>query len=133
MRDKIVFFILGALISTLTYFAGDMNNVKAKDEVVIGNLDITGNLTLAGSLKVGGGTILLTNTNDISQRVTITASDKQAAIILDNQIDPNTLGSKSALYLSAYTVDEVGVNGADIVFVEAGEEKWRLSSDKPIR
>ena len=133
MRDKIVFFILGALLATLAYFAGDMNDAKAKDEVVIGDLDVTGNLTLAGSLRVGGGTILLTNRDDISQRVTITASDKQASIILDNQIDPNTLGSKSALYLSAYTVDGVGVSAADIVFVESGEKKWRLSSDKPIR
>lgn len=137
MRDKIVFFILGALLATLAYFAGDMNNAKAKDEVVIGDLDITGNLTLAGSLKVGGGTIFLTNTDDISQRVTITADDKQAAIILENQVDPNTLpntvGSKSSLYLSAYTIDEIDVSGAGIVFVEDGEEKWRLSSDKPIR
>ena len=133
MRDRIVFFILGALLATLAYFAGDMNNAKAKDEVVTEDLNVLGDLHLAGRLMVGGGEIVLTNGRDVSRRVTISASDRQAAILLENQIDPNTLGSKSALYLSAYTIDEIGVNRADIVFVETGEEKWRLSSDQLVR
>jgi hypothetical protein len=35
MKDKVVFFILGALLATLAYFAGDMSDVKAKNEVVV--------------------------------------------------------------------------------------------------
>ena len=74
------------------------------------------------------------STFDTSQRVTINADDKEASTILENQVDPNilpnTLGSKSTLYLGVYTVDEV--NRAAILFIEAGEAKWRLRSDKPI-
>lgn len=34
MRDKIVFFILGALLATLAYFAGDLEPLTAEDKFI---------------------------------------------------------------------------------------------------
>ena len=35
MREKIVFFILGAVLATLAYFAGDMNDISALEEPAV--------------------------------------------------------------------------------------------------
>ena len=53
MRDRIVFFVLGALLATIAYFAGDMNNLSAQGEVThIEKLSV-GELTVDKTLIVG--------------------------------------------------------------------------------
>ena len=59
MRDKIVFFILGALLATLAYLVGNMNNAKARDNLLeverlkVGILKVD-HLNVKDNMYVGG-------------------------------------------------------------------------------
>ena len=57
MRDRVVFFILGALLATFAYFVGEMNlsahNFEVGEHQVIPNL-IVGKLLVNESIQVGG-------------------------------------------------------------------------------
>ena len=51
MRDRVVFFILGALLATLAYFAGDMHLSADNELEVIPNLLVK--KLVAESIEVG--------------------------------------------------------------------------------
>ena len=50
MRDRIVFFVMGALLATLAYFAGDMSEIEADNEVheklIVKQLYVTDSITV---------------------------------------------------------------------------------------
>ena len=53
MKDRIVFFVLGAILATIAYFVGDMNNLSAQGDVTrIEKLSV-GEITVDKTLVVG--------------------------------------------------------------------------------
>ena len=74
MKDKIVFFILGALLATLAYFVGDIDTLTAEEKVSgiieskAGTIDFLAvkNLVVSEGIVIGdyqkkGSFIILTN------------------------------------------------------------------------
>lgn len=54
MRDKVLFFILGAVLATIAYFIGSMNRSGSNDEVTtFEKLHIEKSLTVGDSIIVG--------------------------------------------------------------------------------
>lgn len=54
MKDKVVFFILGAVLATFAYIAGNVSHVKAKDETTVDNLIVNDKLILRGDATIHG-------------------------------------------------------------------------------
>lgn len=55
MKERIVFFVLGAILTTFGYFVGDMNNISAQGEyikVFDDHVKVKGNLYVDGALIV---------------------------------------------------------------------------------
>lgn len=130
MRDKIVFFIFGALLATLAYLAGNMNNAKAQDRTIDGDIIIDGKLTVTGILSVSSGQVFIGNTLDSPENgVTIGVYDEQAQIGIGYGFQRDQLGfkQKSGLTLRADN------NGARITLSgKYGQDTWFLSSNKPV-
>ena len=53
MKDKVVFFILGALLATIAYLAGDLETLTAQDETLELEEIQVGNLFVKDTLYVG--------------------------------------------------------------------------------
>ena len=51
MKERIVFFVLGAVLATLAYFVGDINNIYAQNDTAV----FDGDVVVNGSLYVKGG------------------------------------------------------------------------------
>ena len=129
MREKIVFFILGALLATLAYLAGNMNNAKAEDRTIDGDLIVKGQLT------VSGGTLLIHNQS--AERfpgrpinvIFISVDDEKAGIGIFNAFEENELGPKAKSELRLQAFDK----GSIIQFKgRYGLNSWFLSSNKSI-
>ncbi|MDE0323662.1 MAG: hypothetical protein OXN27_07035 [Candidatus Poribacteria bacterium] len=53
MKDRIIFFVLGAILATIAYFVGDMRNVSAQNETAFfDNVEVLGHLSVRGSIVV---------------------------------------------------------------------------------
>ena len=129
MRDKIVFFILGAVLATLAYFAGDMNNAKAEDRTIDGDLIVKGQLTISS------GTLLIHNQsaerfpNRPVNAIFMTANDQKAGIGIFNSFQENESGPKAKSELRLQALDK----GAMIQFKgKHGLNSWFLSSNKSV-
>jgi len=57
MRDRVVFFILGAVLATVAYFVGDMNPISAQSDTKF----FDGNVVIDGSLHVKGGKLIVSH------------------------------------------------------------------------
>ncbi len=109
MRDRIVFFILGAVLATVAYFAGDMNKAGAQDDEKV----FAGDVIINGSLFVDGGKIMLHDHFDVQEGVdelsyvSITV-DKEGANLSLNKgpLDVDTLSFSSSIQLSTQQMDE---------------------------
>ena len=66
MKDRILFFVLGAVLATAAYFAGDMDKAGAQEETMVidrdllirGELIIEGGVLINGELVVAGTSTL---------------------------------------------------------------------------
>ena len=80
MKDKVVFFILGALLATIAYFAGDMNKAGAR-----GHFQEFEDVLVKGDLIVSGGRLVIHNdppfSEDIDNYIEFQV-DKEASAIL---------------------------------------------------
>ena len=54
MRDKIVFFIFGAVLATIAYLVGDLQTLTAEDKVTELDTLYVNNLIVKDSIGVGG-------------------------------------------------------------------------------
>ena len=60
MRDKIVFFVLGAVVATIAYFIGDLETLTAEDEFLeidflrVNRLHVKESIVVKESIAVGG-------------------------------------------------------------------------------
>ena len=54
MRDRIIFFVLGALLATIAYFAGNVDIGTADDELVVRRLTVSDHLILLGDAAIDG-------------------------------------------------------------------------------
>ena len=81
MRDKVVFFILGALLATIAYFAGDMNKAGARD-----HLQEFEDVLVKGDLIVSGGRLVIHNdppfSKDIGNYIEFQVDEEASAIIM---------------------------------------------------
>lgn len=70
MRDKIVFFILGALLTTIAYFAGDLETLTAEDKITeleelrVNILRVNDAIVVG---DIGEKTILIATTNESAE------------------------------------------------------------------
>ncbi len=76
MRDKIIFFILGALLATLAYSAGGIQ-LSADDDITLFEKLLVKDLLITDSLQIG--------VKDSNLRILIRKTEDYAAIILQNQ------------------------------------------------
>ena len=70
MRDKIVFFILGALLATIAYLAGDLEMLTAEDKTLELEQLRVNNLTVTDGIIVGDTgkkTIIIRADNELAQ------------------------------------------------------------------
>lgn len=91
MKDKIVFFVLGAVLATVAYFVGDMDNLSADSEigsmefdtVVVENLYVKDKLTV--SEYVGAADLLRE-----FPCIVISADRKAASIAITSALNVNS-------------------------------------------
>ena len=72
MRDKIVFFVLGAILATIAYLVGSLETLTAKDQITELDQLRVNKLVVKESIVVGDvGTkpILITSTNELAKIV----------------------------------------------------------------
>ena len=108
MRDRIVFFILGAVLATVAYFAGDMDKAGAQDGLKI----LNGDVLINGQLIVAGGMInvqdnlqLKTPIDQVKGVVSITADSKGGTIKIFNGTRDKVTGHyPSNLTITAQTM-----------------------------
>lgn len=77
MRDKIVFFVLGAILATIAYTIGDLETLTAEDQITELDQLRVNELVVKESIVVGDvGTkpILITSTNELAKIVLLGGS-----------------------------------------------------------
>ncbi len=86
MKDRIVFFVLGAVVATVAYFAGDMDRADAQGR----DRFFGGDVFIKGRLTVSSGEFFVTydprDTHDmakIDSSVGIIAGEDSASILLN--------------------------------------------------
>ena len=81
MRDKVVFFILGVLLATIAYFAGDMNRAGAR-----GHFQEFEDVLVKGDLIVSGGRLVIHNdppfSEDIDNYIEFQVDKETSAILM---------------------------------------------------
>ena len=81
MRDKVVFFILGALLATIAYFAEDMNKAGARDY-----FQEFEDVVVKGDLIVSGGRLVIHDdppfSKDIDNYIEFQVDEEASAIIM---------------------------------------------------
>ena len=53
MKDKIIFFVMGALLATIAYVAGDMSNFSSAEDYDLSDMKVFKNVHIEHSLSVG--------------------------------------------------------------------------------
>ena len=104
MRDRVVFFILGALLATLAYFAGDMHLSADNELEVIPNLLVK--KLVAESIEVGFSD---------TYRIRMVAGDDSAGIGL---LSPN-----GKQHIALIVNKETGEDGA---FITIGDDTGKI-------
>lgn len=80
MREKIVFFILGAVLATIAYFVGNVNTVTANDELVVRRLTVSDRLILLGDAAIDGRLV-------VKGRIEVGFETNKPGIIMDADSD----------------------------------------------
>ena len=108
MRDRIVFFILGAVLATVAYFAGDMDKAGAQGDLEF----IDKNVLISGDLIVAGGLISVINEphlkmpDQIEGSVNIMAGSEGGSIKIFNGTPDSTGTYPSNILITAHTKDD---------------------------
>lgn len=142
MKGRIVFFVLGAALATIAYFAGDMNKAGAQDgtsifrgtKVFQDDVVINGTLTVAGgTLSVSKNPFLSKKASDLESVITINANDEGGYIFIFNgPRDDNTREFPSRIIIRAETSD--GDNISAINFdSDYGKDSFKISSKDKLK
>ena len=102
MRDKIVFFILGALLTTIAYFAGDLETLTAEDKITELEELRVNILRVNDAIVVGdiGEKIILIATTNESAEIKLYGAEKPNNP--GNSADfMNNIGNKPSISLKA--------------------------------
>lgn len=155
MKDRITFFVLGSLLATIAYFAGDMSRISAGDEVIIeGAID---QLEVRELIVTDA---LMVKNKQSPEGVVIGSYNNQTAILLSSDLDhlqeghgvllgvsddgaALSLSSSSLLLTEKYShgvrliansgkKENRGIPYSQIIF-EDGSNRWHLSSYTPIK
>ena len=81
MRDRVVFFLLVAIVATVAYFVSDMEKADAQKD-----LEIFDNVVIKGGLLITGGKLVVENPKrgKVNNRFAVTVVDNHVSITLDN-------------------------------------------------
>ena len=141
MKDRIVFFILGAVLATLAYFAGDMNTADSQvvNGVHKGDLTIDGELNISGTVTVGGGRLTVMYLDDdyidslirnqkpvIINGIHLNVSEKNAAITAAYGLKTDK-SVVSEVFLVAGEDETGGVSGIALTG-KVGKDTWKRNS-----
>ena len=89
MKDRIVFFVLGAVLATIAYSAGDMNQATGQSgtKEFDGDVSIKGHLHVEGVIVVGDISKSPTNTITLIADAPDGSGDSNPTIMLSYQLD----------------------------------------------
>lgn len=107
MRDRVVFFLLGATVATIAYFVGDMKKVDAQN-----NTRVFDNVHIKGELLITGGGLIIRNNEDLSRvdvnTFGVLVRDDFVGIALENYVRSIRAGEPSSRVLIGAFEDENG-------------------------
>ena len=132
MRDKIVFFILGAMLATVAYFAGNANKVDADGELVVKQLTVTDSLILLGDAAVDGR-LLVNERIEVGlepnkPRIMMEVDSNQAQIIVTENVDED-VSNQYYVHLIAGKHPNYGFKSAGIRMEEGEHKSLHLSPE----
>ena len=130
MRNKIVFFILGAILATIAYHIGDMEKVDADSPTVFQDVWIKGDLV------VSGGAIIVEDVLDSEQypksSIQLRVSEGNAGIsIVNSRSEIPETPAASGLVLMANTGDDGESYSAINLSGNHDKNSWNLWSFEP--
>ena len=129
MKDRIVFFVLGAVLATVAFFVGDMDKATAQDSTRIIEEDviIKGKLTVAGGeLLIKYNPTLVKKDHELDSSISILTTDRAASIMLQNgPINRRTRKHKSSLTIIALDMDNG--EGRSVIELAGKYEKDKVS------
>lgn len=109
MKDRIVFFVLGAVLATVAYFAGDMDKAGAQEDVKVfdGDVIINGLLSVnSGKMAIKYDPLNLSEADKIPSAIVFLSNEDITAIELINGPRNNRRGKfPSKMVLMAATED----------------------------
>ena len=132
MKDRIVFFILGAVLATLAYYAGSENNVDADGELVVKQLTVTDSLILLGDAAVDGR-LLVNERFEVGlepnkPRIMMEVDSNQAQIIVTENADED-VSNQHYIHLIAGKHPNYGLKSAGIRMKEGEHKSLHLSPE----
>jgi len=132
MRDKIVFFILGAVLATLAYYIGSESNASADGELVVKQLTVTDSLILLGDAAVDGR-LLVNERIEVGlesnkPRIMMEVGTSQAQIIVTENADED-VSNQHYILLIAGKHPNYGLKSAGIRIQEGRHKSLHLSPE----
>jgi hypothetical protein len=132
MRDKVVFFILGALLATIAYFAGDMNKAGARD-----HFQEFEDVLVKGDLIVSGGRLVIHNdspfSEDIDNYIEFQVNKEASAILMitGKGQDPGDMTASSVSIKTTMMADLKPVAGIQLTgdYGEEGVILWSFDNE----
>jgi hypothetical protein len=130
MKDRIVFFVLGAVLATVAYFAGDMDKAKAQGpEIFEGDVVIKGGLLVAGGkLIVIENPFLIKGADEVESAVSINADEDSASLALYYNGPVNIGKSASSVELIATNISDGSYVSSIRLSGEYEKDVWSLLS-----
>ena len=124
MRDKVVFFILGALLATIAYTAGDLETLTAQKEptefppvvsdlIVKNRLAVLGNdgeYILMGPDQNGGMRIILKGKGEDVPKILLRVDEDSGLIGIDQGKDANNVTMATSKTMSVISGESHGVH-----------------------
>ena len=133
MKDKVVFFILGTVLATFAYVAGNVSQVKAKDEMTVDRLIVKEKLILEGDAKIHG-------TLDVVKRIQVGNGLNEPYVIISVEPEGASILAAHRAYIDrrdSHTIriftgdrSKVGSRTYSGILIRDGEDKELLLRPK---
>ena len=128
MRDRVVFFLLVAIVATVAYFVGDMEKVDAQD-----NSRIFDNVVIKGELVITGGKLVVEDNENLNNRNANTfgviVSDGHVLVTIDNHKGAIRAGEPSSeIIIAALEDEEVGSAAYMFIVSDSGKSEKLITS-----
>ena len=132
MRDRIIFFVLGALLATFAYFAGNVDIGAADDELVVRRLTVSDQLILLGDAVIDGR-LLVNERIEVGlesnkPRIMLGVDSNQAQVFLTENVDEKASEAYSVM-LIAGKHPQYGFKSAGIFIKEGANKSLQLNAE----